>query len=226
MAASAQALVGLCFLKHGEDETHPQIKAAVDACKAVTANYPGQGPIGGIDVYSNGLAIVFLCEVNPSKYQKEINALLTSLLAKQKEFGGWGYPPDNQTFGRTGDTSMTQYGCLASWEAKKNGFVVPIESTEKVCLWLMRTQDPTGGWGYQGKDPGPPTTSDFLLVKQDAVRARLVGRRLGERVYLRRFAGPGSAQRGKRRRGGRAAPGAAPRGQRRAEEPQAAHQKH
>ena len=177
----AKALVGLCFLKHGEDENHPQIKAAVDACKAVTVNYSGQGPIGSIDVYSNGLAIVFLCEVNPSKYQKEINALLTSLLAKQKTFGGWGYP-DGQ-FVATGDTSMTQYGCLASWEAKKNGFVVPIESTENVCLWLMRTQDPSGGWGYQGKDPGPPTTSDFLLVKQTSVREGLSAAGLGS-VYI------------------------------------------
>ena len=67
----AEALVGLCFIKHGADETHPPNPKAVAACQAAAKNAGG-----GLDVYSNGLAVVFLCELNPSKYQAEINSLL------------------------------------------------------------------------------------------------------------------------------------------------------
>jgi len=167
----AQALVGLCYIKHGEDETNPQIQAAVDACKAITR---GSTLNGNPDIYSTGLAIVFLCELNPSKYQHEINVLLKSLQARQKPNGGWGYPEK-----QTGDTSMTQYGVLASWEAKKNGFVVPSESIEAVCLWLIETQDPSGGWGYQGKEAQAGTSGEFVLVKQESVRHGLSAAGLG-----------------------------------------------
>jgi hypothetical protein len=158
----AEALVGLCFIKHGADETHPQIQKAVGACQAAAKNAGG-----GLDVYSNGLAVVFLCELNPSKYQAEINSLLKQLEAQQKAHGGWGYKEKP-----TGDTSMTQYGVLASWEAKKNGFAVPVDSIERVLMWLMRTQDPSGGWGYQGVDPGPGTSTEITLVKQNAGEVR------------------------------------------------------
>jgi hypothetical protein len=168
----AQALVGLCYIKHGEDESNPQVQKAVDACKATTRG--GGGLQGNPDIYSTGLAIVFLCELNPSKYQHEINALLKSLQARQKKNGGWGYPDKP-----TGDTSMTQYGVLASWEAKKNGFVVPNESIESVCLWLIHTQDPSGGWGYQGTEGQPGTSGDIVLVKQDSVRHGLSAAGLG-----------------------------------------------
>jgi hypothetical protein len=173
----AEALVGLCFIKHGADETHPQIQKAVAACQAAAK---ANGPGAALDVYSNGLAIVFLCELNPSKYQAEINALLKMLDAQQKDHGGWGYKEKP-----TGDTSMTQYGVLASWEAKKNGFVVPVDSVERVLMWLMRTQDPSGGWGYQGIDPGPGTSNEITLVKQkaDEVRHGLSAAGLGS-VYI------------------------------------------
>ena len=75
---------------------------------------------------------------------------------------------------------MTQYGVLASWEAKKNGFVVPVDSIERVLMWLMRTQDPSGGWGYQGVDPGPGTSTEITLVKQNAGEVPWrFGRRIG-----------------------------------------------
>lgn len=172
-----KCLIGLCFVKRGETEAHPQVQAAVAACQAAVAGkQPGQ-PIND-DVYSNGLAIVFLCELNPSKYQAEINILLKSLQAVQRPYGGWGYPLTHQ-HGKTADTSMTQYGVLASWEAKRHGFVVPIESIERVCGWLMRTQDPSGGWGYQGIDPPPQSNGATPLVKQKEVRQGLSAAGLG-----------------------------------------------
>ncbi len=166
-----QCLIGLCYLKHGEKETHAAVQAAVAACQR-----DAQNP-GGIAIYDNGLAIIFLCELNPSKYQAEINSFLKALQTKQRRQGGWGYLNDPKHPG--GDTSMTQYGVLACWEAKRHGFVVPIESIEAVCMWLMRTQDPSGGWGYQGVDPGQTATGDFRLVKQTEVFPGLSAAGLG-----------------------------------------------
>ena len=170
----AKALIGLCYIKHGDGETHPQIQMAADACKAAVGPGNDGALRGNPDIYSTGLAIVFLCELNPSKYQHEINAMLKSLQARQKPNGGWGYP--NKP---TGDTSMTQYGVLASWEAKKHGFVVPPESIEAVCLWLIRTQDPSGGWGYQGREGEDGANGEIVLVKQDPVRQGLSAAGLG-----------------------------------------------
>ena len=168
----AKCLVGLCYLKHGEIETHPGVKAAVDACVAEAKNPDG------IEIYDNGLAIIFLCELNPSKYQAEINAYLKSLRTKQRRQGGWGYVTNPQ-FKNTGDTSMTQYGVLASWEARRHGFVVPIESIEAVCLWLMRTRIPAAAGEYQGVDPGQFATGEFRRVKQNDVHEGLSAAGLG-----------------------------------------------
>ncbi len=154
-----KCLVGLAFLKSGEAEEHPQIKLAADACKQVCA-----GDAKGIkeDIYSTGIAIIFLCNLNPSKYQAEIRKLMDSLESRQKPVGGWGYPPENPQFGKTGDTSMTQYGVLSNWEVSKLGLRTSLDSVEQVTNWLLHTQDPDGNYGYQGKE-----ADGGKLVKQD-----------------------------------------------------------
>ena len=149
-----QCLIALAFLKDGADEKHPKIVAAVNACQAAT-----KGEVGA-DIYSTGIAIIFLCALNPSKYQPEIVKLRDSLEDRQKSCGGWGYP-DKQT----GDTSMTQYGMLSYWEMNAVGIPTSLQSTERVTEWLIRTQDPQGNWGYQGKEA--TDTNKSSLIKQD-----------------------------------------------------------
>ncbi|MCA9249152.1 MAG: hypothetical protein KDA42_18645, partial [Planctomycetales bacterium] len=121
------------------------------------------------DIYSTGLAIIFLCSLDASEYHDAILAYQQSLTRRQKPHGGWGYPNRE-----TGDTSMTQYGVLSAWEAKQVGFPVPVEVIEKVTNWLMRTQDPNGAWGYQGNDPG-----NFELIKQAGVRHTMAAAGIG-----------------------------------------------
>ncbi len=150
-----RCLIGLAFLKDGADEKHPKIVAAVDACIAST-----KGEVGA-DIYSTGIAIIFLCALNPSKYQPEIVKLRDSLEDRQKSCGGWGYP-DNQT----GDTSMTQYGMLSYWEMNAVGIPISQKSVERVTDWLIRTQDPQGNWGYQGVEA--TDVNKMVLAKQDA----------------------------------------------------------
>ena len=116
-----------------------------------------------LDIYSTGLSIIFLISYDPDQYRAEIDALLQALLYKQKTHGGWGYPDEP-----TGDTSMTQYGVLSVWEARQRGFQIPQQPIQAVTRWLLRTQDPSGAWGYQGIvsptfQPVPPVGSQTFV---------------------------------------------------------------
>jgi hypothetical protein len=160
-----KVLVGLAVLKGQKNKNHPRILEAVEIVKKMASTpdleVSGEGP-----VYSVGVAIIFLCELDPVKYRPEIQTMLNWMLKSQKPFGGWGYLHGAHV--KTGDTSMTQYGVLSMWTATRNGFTVPDHHVVAVTNWLMRTQDPSGGWGYQGKDPG-----NFNLVPQSPVTPSL-----------------------------------------------------
>ncbi len=138
-----KCLVALAILKATGDTEHPRIKEAVAACRKEI-----KGPFESNFTYSNGAAIIFLCELDPTGHRDLIEKYLRVMEASQKEHGGWGYETNE-----TGDTSQTQYGVLAYWEAHAKGFRVSTASAGRVLGWLMRTQDPQGGWGYQGRDP-------------------------------------------------------------------------
>ncbi len=176
----ARALVGLVMIKNHADPKHPRIKEAVTAIQGVVNGHDPKTL--GLDIYSAGLAVIFLATLDAHAYYKEIDSLLQYLQAVQKPHGGWGYPERD-----TGDTSMTQYGVLSAWEAKQAGCKISRASVEKVADWLLKTQDPGGGFGYQG------TVSAENLVDQTERRARQHGRRRpGKPLRVRRPAGAGS----------------------------------
>ena len=156
-----RALMGLALVKGGADLNDPLIKGAADELAKAVAS--GNGLEDDNIPYTLGLSIIFLAELDPQKHTEQINGLLKRLLACQKPHGGWGY------LGRpTGDTSMTQYGVLSMWEASRVGFQTPTDAWERVCNWLLRTQDPTGGFGYQGVEP-----ENFERTRQIGVRHSL-----------------------------------------------------
>ena len=132
-----------------------------------------------LDVYSNGLAAIFLCELVPQQYAREIEWFLGRMQKRQKNHGGWGY----ETY-QTGDTSQTQYGTLSYWEAHRNGFRLEPTSVENVADWLIRTQDPTGVWGYQGEVA--PANGPLIAASGDELLD--AGRGTGKCVCLRRSA--------------------------------------
>lgn len=166
-----KCLIGMAFLKNGADESHPKVAAAVASCQA-----HAKAATVGADIYSTGIAIIFLCSLNPSKYSAEILKYKESLESRQKPHGGWGYPGPDKT---TGDTSMTQYAVLAYWEMQAVGFPPEVASTEKVANWLLRTQDPGGNWGYQGKEGESVGTGKVELVKQDSAKPGMTAAGLG-----------------------------------------------
>jgi hypothetical protein len=180
-----KALIGIAFLKSGSPATHPRIDEAVRGIQerlssgSTSSNYAADGDGEGSSkgslwpIYDLGLSIIFLVTLDSAKYAAEIESLLSILRNTQKPHGGWGYPDKE-----TGDTSMTQYAVLSSWEAAQAGFRVPREMIEGVADWLLRTQDPSGGFGYQGI-PSDGNTR----IKQGRMRHSLVAAGLGS-VYV------------------------------------------
>ncbi len=171
----AYALAGMSLLTYGESIDHP----TVAECAAKIQEALGDRDIEELskstkfDMYSTGMSIIFLVDRAPDKHRADIECLLRYLQKMQKPHGGWGYPNL-----KTGDTSMTQYGVLSSWKAIHAGFDVPIGSIERVTLWLVRTQDPSGGCGYQGK-----IGENNKLVKQSGVKQSLTAAGLGS-LYI------------------------------------------
>ncbi len=162
-----QCLIGLCMLKNGRDPNHPGVRAAVNMCV-------GQAKSAGhIDNYSHGLAIIFLCELDAAAHEALIQTYLTALLKKQQAGGGWGYMN-----AKMGDTSQVQYATLGIWTARAHGFQVDPAVIERLCAYLMRTQDPSGAWGYQANDPGT-----YTRVNQSDVRPSLAAAGLGS-LYI------------------------------------------
>ncbi len=166
----ARALVGLVLLKNHADPKHPQIAEAVAAIQGAVKNDPARAKL---DIYSAGLAVIFLVTLDAGAYKAEIDVLLDYLKHQQKPHGGWGYPEKE-----TGDTSMTQYGVLSAWEATQAGFKISPETIDGVTDWLLKTQDPNGGFGYQGT-----VAKSGGLVKQSDVRHSMVAAGLGS-MYI------------------------------------------
>lgn len=137
-----KCLIGLVFIKAGKPD-HPRVAEALAECRAKIKANP---PDSGLDVYSNGLAVIFLCELSSKNNAREIEWYLGRLKDRQKDHGGWGYHDYP-----TGDTSQSQYAALSYWEAHQHGFSIDGPSVENLADWLLKTQGPDGCWGYQGQ---------------------------------------------------------------------------
>lgn len=168
-----KSLMGLALLKGERPADHPLVQRAIEACQKAAQDLE---MVHSDDViYDLGLAIIFLSEADPEKYRAEIRSLVQLLVKWQKPHGGWGYLER-----KTGDTSMTQYAVLALWSADRSGAMpVPADSAARVANWLIRTQDPSGGWGYQGNDPG-----GFQRISQAPVQQSLSAAGTGSTYVL------------------------------------------
>lgn len=162
-------LIALAFVKDGASPDNIHVQAAVEACQKTSAE-----AIRGGDVYSNGLAIIFLSELDPAKYRDLIARFAGAMANRQKSNGAWGYDAY-----RTGDTSQTQYAALCYWELLQIGMAPSVGKVEACANWLLRTQDPGGAWGYQGKDPG-----NFELQTQSDTGVSMLAAGLGSTMIF------------------------------------------
>ena len=171
----AKALVGMTFVKCGKEPDHPRILEALKAVRVYVGNHdPKRLERGDKSIYHAGLVAMFLIAHDRDTHEADIDCVLKYLQSVQKDHGGWGYPT-----WQTGDTSMTQYGVLSAWEATKlGGFRIPDETVVKMAGWLLKTQDPSGGFAYQGK-----ASSSFALIAQDKPSRGMTAAALGS-VYI------------------------------------------
>lgn len=154
-------LVGMAFAKDGQTN-HPRVKAAIETATRYS-RLPTEEVAKLNEIYSLGIATLFLSDLEPSRHRPEIERLLRHLWTLQKSGGSWGY--NSGPFQESGDTSMSQYAILGAWAAHKAGFPVPREPIARAAAWLLRTQDPSGAWGYQGQDPG--TSSSERIAQKE-----------------------------------------------------------
>lgn len=147
-----KCLIALAFHKRGMPDTHPRIVEAVAACRA-----EAETEQMSTYVYGKALVVIFLSELDAGKHAELIRTYAEMITAHQKPHGGFGY-----TTLDTGDTSQTQYAALAYWELLNHGISPDAKSVQNCLNWLLRTQDPSGAWGYQGEDPG-----HYSLVQQN-----------------------------------------------------------
>ena len=167
----AKCLMALCHIKYykmvereEEGKNHPLVREALAGCAGTKLGYATVDSSQGLSNYSLGIALMFLCEVDPVQHRPLIEQYVAELLKRQQSWGAWGYGGE-----ATGDTSQTQYAVLGMWMAQKVAKIdVPIEAQEACTAWLMRTQSPSGGWGYQGKDPG-----SFSRIDQEPITLSL-----------------------------------------------------
>ena len=156
----AKALVGLALLKAGRPKDHPKVADALRAVNGFVSTSIAGTSFDEKIIYQAGVSLLFLLEHDHRGHYDAINAIIAYLARVQKTHGGWGYPALG-----SGDTSMTQFVILCFWTASERDYDTPLQCWEKVTNWLMRCQDPSGAFGYQGIDPG-----GFSPVEQQGTR--------------------------------------------------------
>ncbi|HUT91301.1 MAG TPA: prenyltransferase/squalene oxidase repeat-containing protein [Thermoguttaceae bacterium] len=169
----ACAVVGIALLKNGAPPNHPRVVSAAAQLQR-SIDRAGDPSKLGFDIYSTALSIIFFVTLDADRYRSEIDSLLRYLGSVQKDHGGWGYSPP----AKTGDTSMTQNAILGLWEAEKARVPISYEMVDRALVWLLKTQDPSGAFGYQGT-----VSNDFTPVQQTNIKPSMSGAGLGS-LYL------------------------------------------
>lgn len=155
-----EVLIAYTILKVTGDVDHPKVKVGIATAIKIIGSSRGE-PNEKI-VYTAAMAGILLAEADPERYRSELTTLIDWFVSVQKPHGGFSYL--NYT---TGDTSQVQYAMLCLWTLHSLGMNVPPSVAEKTIDYLKNTQDPSGGWGYQGILGGGQ------LVPQDRVNKSL-----------------------------------------------------
>ncbi|MBB3204282.1 hypothetical protein FHS27_000046 [Rhodopirellula rubra] len=99
-------------------------------------------------LYTAATAVLVLAEVNRKQYRPQLKQYESYIRQVRSSHGGYAYPGDRQ-----GDVSQTQYAVLALWTLDRAGINIDYNGVQATVNWLLRVQDPSGGWPYRGSDP-------------------------------------------------------------------------
>lgn len=172
--AGGRALAGMAIVKGTGDADNKVVLECVKATREAYREYSTADKYGDEGMYDMGLCTLFLITADPIRYRRDIDGWMRLLEKWQKPHGGWGYHARE-----SGDTSMTQYGVLACWEAHQAKIPVSPRMANGALSWLLRTQDPSGCFGYQGT----LAPSYDQLVQQYEMRITMAAAGLGS-VYV------------------------------------------
>lgn len=150
--AGEVVLVAYAHHKCRHDPEHPVVKRGIDVAKRIVAALEGRGAQGGKRNYELAVCVMLFAEVDPVAYQGELKTIQRYLMDWQFPNGAFGYPEGDPA--TEGDVSQTQYALLAIWTMDRNGIPLDYDRVTAAAQWLLRVQDPEGGWPYWGRDPG------------------------------------------------------------------------
>ncbi len=137
-------LMAYAIFKYEHNPQDPVVQRGVFLAREMAAESRAEFKQRAHGVYETAVAALLLVEVGPEQYQAEARSLLDHLLSNQRAHGGLTYPTE-----QFGDISQTQYGTLAIWTLSKHGMRVDSNRLARLVDFLLRTQDPSGGWPYE-----------------------------------------------------------------------------
>lgn len=141
-------LAGYAHYKVKYDANHPVVQQGIVAAKKIVKIVDAGQPSKAAN-YEVAVSVLLLATVDPKAYDAELRTLQGHLFNVQRANGPWTYKAEEK-----GDVSQTQYALLAIWTLDRVGIRLDYRKVAGAAQWLLRVQDPTGVWPYQGVDPG------------------------------------------------------------------------
>ncbi len=150
--AGSAMLIAYAHHKVEADPDNPVVQRGIDAALKYLKRLETESiPAGETkDIYEVSVAALLLADIDPIAYKPQLQQAQNLLYEEQFSHGGWGYKGEKH-----GDISQTQYALLALWTLDHVGIPLDYERVKRAADWLLRVQDPDGGWPYHGVDPGP-----------------------------------------------------------------------
>lgn len=141
-------LAAYALLKAGVDSDSPVVAKGIEVAKerSATRKYAGYDHI-----YLAGVDAMLLADADAEEFFANLQQIALHVQSTQRADGSWSDGPREP-----GDVSMTQYGVLALWAAKRAGCDVSGSSLDNAASYLLKSGNQDGGWGYRpGTNQGP-----------------------------------------------------------------------
>ena len=138
-------LAAYAMLNGGAKPSDPAVSGVLTSLKKRLVD--GKYVPSSHNIYAAGCELMLLeaAETHPGEHRAQMQLIVDFIVKNQHADGYWNYLGGD----KGGDTSVTQYGVLGLWAAKRRGIDVPLESFERAARWLMAHQKSNGTWQYR-----------------------------------------------------------------------------
>ncbi|QDT08724.1 hypothetical protein K239x_06660 [Planctomycetes bacterium K23_9] len=143
-------LLAYAHFKVEHDQQAPIVAKGLSAAKKIVQKAAAGNFHSHQANYEVAISVLLFATVNPQAYKAELESLQRHLMHVQSPNGAFTYHNE-----KLGDISQTQYALLAIWTLDRAGIPMDYAKVISALQWLLRVQDPGGGWPYHATDPGP-----------------------------------------------------------------------